>query len=53
MDGEVLSSKEDILAHKESNLNTHSLLEKYSFKYKLIDYVNTARDENNKPVNLK
>jgi len=31
VDGEFLFSKEDILAHKESNLNTHSLLEEYSF----------------------
>jgi CO dehydrogenase/acetyl-CoA synthase alpha subunit len=53
VDGEVLSSKEDILTHKESNLNTHSLLEEYSFKYKLTDYMNTVRDENKKPFNLK
>jgi len=34
-------------------VNTDANTGIYSFKYKIIDYVNTVRDENNKPVNLK
>jgi transposase len=50
---EIIASKGKALLFNKDTDITDTPLDTDSFKYKLIEYVNTARDENNKPVNLK
>jgi transposase len=45
--------KERVLAHDRGNLNADSNSDKNSFRYKLLDYVNTVRDADGKLYNLK
>jgi transposase len=50
---EIIASKGKALLFNKDTDITETPLDTDSFKYKIIDYVNTARDENNKHVNLK
>jgi len=50
---EIIASKGKSLLFNKGKGIAETPLDTESFKYKLIDYVNTVRDENNKPVNLK
>jgi len=50
---EIIASKGKALLFNKDTDITETPLDTDSFKYKIIDYMNTVRDENNKPVNLK